>query len=102
MAVRRFLEAVNYSYVGMVERTGGARLAQKTLAVVAARSDMLGKKLERDGPLKFDIERAIDDAHPTGPGFAEDSVIADEISHGQRGVWIRHQASPKGVQPREG
>ncbi len=60
---------------------------------------MLGKELERDRALQFDIERAVHDAHTPGSGQAEDLVFPDEISRGQSGDGVRHRASPMGINP---
>ena len=91
--------AVDDADVGMVERRGGAGFAKKTLFVFGAGNQVFGKELEGDGALELGVERAIDHAHTSGSSQAEDLVVADEISRGQSGRWIRHRAIPDGVRP---
>ena len=98
-SVAGFLQSVDRANVGMVERRRRPRLAQKPLFVLAAGNQVLRKELQRNRALQLHVERAIYHAHAPGSGQAEDFVVADEISRGQSGVYLRHRASPNADQP---
>ncbi|HYX41694.1 MAG TPA: hypothetical protein VE821_08355 [Pyrinomonadaceae bacterium] len=48
----------------MIERTGGARLLNKTVHAPLVRRNRRQQKLERDRPMQLHVERTIDFAHP--------------------------------------
>ncbi len=92
--VGHLLEAVNHANIRMVERGRGARLAQHTLAVFGVRHQIFRKKLQRDGPLELDVERAIHHSHPASPDEAEDLVVPNDLSRRQSGASVSQASFP--------
>jgi hypothetical protein len=67
--------------VGMVQRRGGLRLAQKALAVLQG---MGRKKLQRDCTPQLRVFSLVDDTHPALAELLEDAVVRDGLADHRR------------------
>ncbi len=77
--------------VGMIERAGGARLAQQAGRGFRIMDRSRRKKFERDPPFEFRIFGQIHRAHAAGADVADDPVVRDVGAyHGE--------ADPPGLQ----
>ena len=75
-AVRR-ADVVDGHDVGMVQGGGGARLRLEAQATIGIGRDRGGQHLDRHLARQPQIARAIDLAHPPGPEWSEDFVLAE-------------------------
>lgn len=77
-AVAGFFHPMNDSNIGMIQRRGGASLAQKALLVALAGVQLKRQEFESDRPLQPQIERAIDHPHAARTRDRENPVVAGD------------------------
>ena len=71
-------DVVHGDDVGMIDRRGEPRLAQKPLAVFGHPRDLVADHLERDDPLQRTLTTLVDDTHAARPGHRQDLEIAKD------------------------
>ena len=71
--------------VGVVDRGGGARLADEALAEVGVPRQLRGDELQRDGAVEVELECSVDHAHAPAAGDPQDAVAGELVSLVQAG-----------------
>ena len=76
-----FADFVEGGDVGVRERRGGTRFAEKAIAAIGIVGDVRGEHFDRDRAAEPRVAGAIDLAHPAGADPVENLVVRERLEH---------------------
>src|SRR5437588_10618834 len=80
-----FLNRVDRTDVGMVERRGGTRLQQKTVQRILIAGKLRRQELQRNPAPQVEVLRFVNNSHAAAAKLTGDAVVRDGLAnHGNR------------------